>query len=99
MIRGAYIRGAYIILHNKDTKIMIEHCRVVCDLKSLFIKTNKKESTLVRLKESKGLITDSGTVKSVSDDDLTKMHREFVSLVKTDFIKPLLGQNCLILRN
>ena len=56
----------------RETEIKIEHDKAFCDLRS----------TLVAPEESKGCITAvrviAGTIKSVSEDDFTKLDREFI---------------------
>ena len=65
-----------------DTEIVIENCRFVSDLKAMLSKIKEKGSVLVGLEESRKFIAAArditGTIASVSDDDLTKLYREFV---------------------
>ena len=78
-------------LFDKDTEIIIEHCRNVSDLKSLVSKIYEKGSTLVGYEESEKFITSArvitGTVSTISDDDFARSFRVFVSTLDETFVK------------
>ena len=61
-------------IFDKETEIVIENCRIVSDLKAILTRDFARAIT--------------GTIASVSDDDLTKLFREFISLLETHFVKP-----------
>ena len=78
-------------LFDDATKKMIEHCRTVCDVKSLLAKIHKKGAVCVGLEEgekflmSTNAITD--TCKSFSRDDLLKLFREYACVLEEVFVE------------
>lgn len=82
-------------LFDNETEVVIEHCRVVSDLKMLVSKIYEKGCTLVGFEESAKFVKSAraitGTIASISDDDLVKSYRNFVTTIHEIFIKPVGG--------
>ena len=79
-------------LFDTDTKLMIEYCRVICDLKSIISKIRRKGSVLVGLEEATKFADAAkmvtGTIHSVSKDDIAQQYRMFMTCLENVFIKP-----------
>ena len=77
-------------LFEDETKEMIEHCRTVCDVKSLLAKINRKGAVSVGLEEgdnfliATNFVTD--TCKSFSRNDMLKLFRDYVSVLEEAFV-------------
>ena len=77
-------------LFDAETKQKIEHCRTICDVKSLLTKINRNGAVTVGLEEGEcfliatNAVTD--TCKSFSREDMSRLFREYVSVLEEVFI-------------
>ena len=78
-------------LFEDETKEMIEHCRTVCDVKSLLAKIHKKGAVSVGLEEGENFLISSNAItdacKSFPRDDMLKLFRDYASALEEVFVK------------
>ena len=77
-------------LFDDETKQKIEHCRTICDLKSLLTRINRNGAVTVGLEEGESFLIATNAVtdtcKSFSREDVLRLFREFVTVMERVFV-------------
>ena len=78
-------------VYDVGTVDIIENCRVVCDSRSLLLNLVRKGSVLVGLEEARRFVDAvrkiTGSVSSITDEDLIRQYQTFVDCMEKVFIK------------
>ena len=71
---------------NFSTELMVEHCRVVCDLKLLLLRIHEKGALIGRFEESSKLIVSAlaiiTTISSINNNNRTESYRDFLMIME-----------------